>query len=554
MKKTVTINLNGIVFHIDEDAYMLLQHYLEQLSKQFSAEDEKEILNDIEARIAELFTEKLQNGKNVVEKPNVERVMEVLGNPSQFADNDNDDTDNQHAENDKRKRTNKRLYRDPENKILGGVAAGIAAYLEWNILLVRLLFVLFLFISVGWSFLLYLVIWIIVPEATTTAQRLEMHGEDVTIENIKTQVKNAQEYVQSDEFKSNAKNIGSRIERILSPIVKTVFIVVSSIVGFTLLLVSLSLLAAFVIALLHADILLAFLPFSVGSGYLAIIGIVSIFLLIITPTIGLFVGAIRLLSNKTPRKGKSVFGWILFTVWVISLVALISVVVRGTLEYKPSYTRSFAHYPAENRTLDGFHTILLHNGVHAEYTQDSTQQVQIMAPDYTLQNIHTEVNDSILNIYFDGETNSIFTKNFAIHIQSPTIKRIEVEGGSSITTNTAIKTSNLQLKVADLSQAQLLLDVEKNVNVISTGLSRVQLSGNTHHLDLNVSNASMANTIDLVSKTGTVNVQNAAKADIQVRDSVWIQANDAARVCYRGNPIIKQQAYNAAVVVRYNEQ
>jgi hypothetical protein len=64
----------------------------------------------------------------------------------------------------------------------------------------------------------------------------------------------------------------------------------------------------------------------------------------------------------------------------------------------------------------------------------------------------------------------------------------------------------------------------------------------------------MANTIDLVSKTGTVNVQNAAKADIQVRDSVWIQANDAARVCYRGNPIIKQQAYNAAVVVRYNEQ
>ena len=83
MKKTVTINLNGIVFHIDEDAYMLLQHYLEQLSKQFSAEDEKEILNDIEARIAELFTEKLQNGKNVVEKPEFPNHLPVCFIPQQ---------------------------------------------------------------------------------------------------------------------------------------------------------------------------------------------------------------------------------------------------------------------------------------------------------------------------------------------------------------------------------------------------------------------------------------------------------------------------------------
>ena len=553
MKKTVTINLNGIVFHIDEDAYVILQHYLELLSKQFSAEDEKEILKDIEARIAELFTEKLQNGKNVVEKPDVETVMEVLGNPSQFSDNGDDDTETQHTENEKRKINNKRLYRDPENKILGGVAAGIAAYLEWNILLVRLLFIVFLFISAGWSFLLYLVIWIIVPEAATTTQRLEMHGEDVTIENIKTQVKNAQDYVQSDEFKNNAKNIGSRIEKILSPIVKTVFILVSSIVGFTLLLVSLCLLAAFLIALLHADILLGFLPFSFGSGYLAIIGVVSIFMLIITPTIGLFVGAIRLLSNKTHHKGKSVFGWILFATWIISLIALISIVVRGSLEYKTAWNTSFIEYPAQTRNLEGFHTILLHNGIVAEFKQDSTQGVNVMAAEYDLTNIKTVVNDSILTVYYDGNSSTFFNKNLAIHIQSPTIQRIEIQGGSSIITNTPIKTSNLQLKVADFSQAQLQLDIEKNVNVISTGLSRVQLSGKTHHIDLHVSNASMANTVDLESKTGNIKVQNAAKADVHVSDSVWIHANDAAHVSYKGNPVIQKNSHNAAVIIQDNE-
>lgn len=549
MKKTVTINLNGIVFHIDEDAYILLQRYLEQVSKQFTAEDEKEILKDIEARIAELFSEKLQHGKNVVEKPDVEMVMEVLGNPNQFSE-DNETSETLNADNEKKKKTNKRLYRDPENKIFGGVAAGIAAYLEWNVLLIRLLFVLFMFISAGWAFLLYLIIWIIVPEASTTAQRLEMNGEDVTIENIKAQVKNAQDYVQSDEFKNNAKSIGTRIEKLLGPIVKIVFIIISSIVGFTLLMISLSVLATLVVALLHLDIIVGFLPFSIGSGYLAIVGLVSIFLLIVTPTIGLFIGAIRLMSNKPERKKRSLFGWVLFTVWIISLVALISVIIRVTVEFKSSFNTSFIHYPAENRSLDGFHTILLHNGVNAELIQDSTQQVSIMAPDYSLKNIHTIVNDSVLNVYYDGESNTVFNKNFAIQIQCPNIQRIEVKGGSSLKSNTVIKTNNLQLKVSDLSQADLQVEVKNSINVISTGLSRVQVSGKTHHLDLTVTNASIANTMNLESKTGNITVQNAAKADINVRDSLRIQASDAARVSYQGNPIIQQSSRNASMIIQ----
>ena len=92
MKKTLTINLNGIVFHIDEDAYQILQNYLNEVDKQFHSEEDREILKDIEARIAELFSEKLQNGKNVIEEVDVKEVMEVLGHPDQFAGEDEEKT------------------------------------------------------------------------------------------------------------------------------------------------------------------------------------------------------------------------------------------------------------------------------------------------------------------------------------------------------------------------------------------------------------------------------------------------------------------------------
>ena len=108
----------------------------------------------------------------------------------------------------------------------------------------------------------------------------------------------------------------------------------------------------------------------------------------------------------------------------------------------------------------------------------------------------------------------------------------------------------MQLKVSDLSQADLQVEVKNSINVISTGLSRVQVSGKTHHLDLTVTNASIANTMNLESKTGNITVQNAAKADINVRDSLRIQASDAARVSYQGNPIIQQSSRNASMIIQ----
>ena len=109
MKKTLTVNLNGIVFHIDDDAYEMLQRYLHEIADHFQSEDEKkEIMADIEARIAELFTEKLQKNKNVITLTDVEEIIEIMGKPSQYTDEEEETP--KASKNDKKQHNNSRIY------------------------------------------------------------------------------------------------------------------------------------------------------------------------------------------------------------------------------------------------------------------------------------------------------------------------------------------------------------------------------------------------------------------------------------------------------------
>ena len=149
MKKTLTVNLNGIVFHIDDDAYEMLQRYLHEIADHFQSEDEKkEIMADIEARIAELFTEKLQKNKNVVTLSDVEEIIEIMGKPSQYTDEEEETP--KASKNDKKQHNNsRRFYRDPDNAVLGGIAGGLSAYFNIDVTWIRIILVLLVFLGVG---------------------------------------------------------------------------------------------------------------------------------------------------------------------------------------------------------------------------------------------------------------------------------------------------------------------------------------------------------------------------------------------------------------------
>jgi len=182
MKRAISINLGGIVFNIDDDAYRELQAYLTKIESCFSdREESKEIMNDIEVRIAELFNEKITDYKKVITSKDVNEIIDVMGRPEQIGETEKESTYEQ------RERFGpsgyRRMYRDPDNRILGGVCSGMSAYWRIDPIILRILFVI-AFLGFGTGLIIYIILWVVLPEAKTKAQKLEMMGEKVNVSNI----------------------------------------------------------------------------------------------------------------------------------------------------------------------------------------------------------------------------------------------------------------------------------------------------------------------------------------------------------------------------------
>ncbi|MBL7012836.1 MAG: PspC domain-containing protein [Candidatus Marinimicrobia bacterium] len=174
MKKTNTINLGGIIFHIDEDAFIQLQNYLNTIRDHFSISDgQNEIVNDIESRIAEIMQEKKIG---IITKTEVDDVIAIMGKPEEYG---LDDTEDDFNEPSIIKNKTKRIFRHPDEKIIGGVCGGLGVYFNVDPVLFRLGFLLTLFLG-GFGFFVYLVLWIAVPEADSTTDRLKMEGKPIT--------------------------------------------------------------------------------------------------------------------------------------------------------------------------------------------------------------------------------------------------------------------------------------------------------------------------------------------------------------------------------------
>ena len=255
MKKTFNINLGGIVFHIDEDAYDLLDKYLSNLRIHFSKEEgAEEIVHDMELRISELFSERLNEKKQVVTLKDVEEIIAQMGKPEEFSEDTTQDTN----EYIKEEKGQKRLFRDPDNKVIGGVCSGIAAYLGWDVTAVRIIFIaLALPFILNGSLILngvviaYIIAWIIIPEANTATEKLSMKGMKVNVENIGKTVtdgfEKVNDYVKSDKPRSILHKIGEAIVSVVGFLVKAVLVIAAicfTPVLFILLVVCFSLLMA----------------------------------------------------------------------------------------------------------------------------------------------------------------------------------------------------------------------------------------------------------------------------------------------------------------------
>ena len=209
MNKTVNINLGGMFFHIDEDAYQKLTRYFEAIKKSLSnTNGQDEIIKDIEMRIAELIAEKHTNEKQVISIKELDEIIAVMGQPEDYRIDTDETTENRTFN---ASRVTKKLYRDKENAVLGGVTAGLAHYFGIDKAWLRIAIV-FLVLFYGVGIMAYIILWIVIPEAITTTEKLEMTGEPITISNIEKKVREEFDNV-SEKFKNaNYDKMGNQVK------------------------------------------------------------------------------------------------------------------------------------------------------------------------------------------------------------------------------------------------------------------------------------------------------------------------------------------------------
>ena len=253
MNKTININLSGIIFHLDEDAYNLFKSYLTEVKNALeSQEGREEIILDIEARIAELFAVRLEQSRHeVITIDDVNFICDTLGAPNDFKEEEESNKTHQ-----KETKSKKRLFRHPDEKVIGGVSSGIGAYFGVSMIWIRVIFLLLLF-TTGIGFLSYVILWAAIPQAKTTAQKLQMKGEPVNLSNIEKSVKEELNGVKErfgefrNESRENSKSFVHFLERIANfilqvfeRVIKFIFnffniilIIFASILGFALFMI-----------------------------------------------------------------------------------------------------------------------------------------------------------------------------------------------------------------------------------------------------------------------------------------------------------------------------
>lgn len=231
MKKTFNINLGGLPFIVDDDAYSMLTDYFESIRTAFSGDDfdANELVSDLEARAAEILAEILgETGGKIVSVEYVRMVMRRLGEVEEITEQVAIETLS-HSETANNEDTvlpppvmiKRRFYRDPIGKMLGGVCSGIATYLNIDVVWVRLIFILLCFMSLSTAFIVYLILWIVTPDANTPTRQMQLHGIQPTVDNIGKSVNNFFNGM-TGAIKTNAEESGHKAAHVFIRICATI--------------------------------------------------------------------------------------------------------------------------------------------------------------------------------------------------------------------------------------------------------------------------------------------------------------------------------------------
>ncbi|MFD2513410.1 PspC domain-containing protein [Pontibacter locisalis] len=479
MKKNISINLQGIIFHIEEDGYEQLSRYLASIRTYFSNyEDHEEIVADIEARIAEIFSARLAPGKQVISLEDVQYLIARMGDVTDFEVLEPMDEEIPHTapgpeaenaytttgpkklyrdinhkvisgvcaglanylkvdplwirlffvllvllgvvsagvsaatgiiiyvvlwiampQNDHLPETTvKKLFRDPEDKKLAGVASGIAKYFGVDVAVVRVIFLVLIFAG-GFGILAYIVLWIAMPEAVTLTERMQMQGDPVTLAGIEQTLKSNLNMRDSNGEESTLAKIILLPIRLISQIINWMGKALGPILAFLITLIrigagvillaisiglTIGLFSAFFVSLGLIEeseyLVLGDFPASVILNGFPRLGLVAGFIVGLIPLLLLIILAVSLLIKRTFLR--PIVGWSMFGVWLVSLFTLIATAMmfsnnfRRTGEVITTKTIPAAGY--ETIVLDAYDNNLDYDNIYIDVQESNGSDIEII--------------------------------------------------------------------------------------------------------------------------------------------------------------------------------
>ena len=359
MNKTVNINLAGISFHIDENAFGKLSRYLDAIRNSLKgSEGSEEIMQDIESRIAELFSEKIQIQSQVISLNELDEVIAVMGQPEDYEVDEEifeeETFSYQKAPKSRGNASHKQLFRDVDNKYIAGVSSGIGHYIGVDAIWIRLVWVLLVVAGMGSPIVIYILFWILVPAALTTSDKLKMTGEPINISNIERKFKEGFDSVADrvknvdyDKYGNKLKTGASNFFDSLGEVIATLFKVFAKLIGVFIIFVSLVTLISLVVGFFTVGTL-DFWGNNEFTEYISLVDTTNVPLWLLAlltllavgiPFFALFVLGLKLLISNLKSMSSTV-KIVLIVIWALSIIGLAILGIRQATEkaYDGNYT------------------------------------------------------------------------------------------------------------------------------------------------------------------------------------------------------------------------
>ena len=412
MNKTVNSNIGGLVFHIDEDAYQKLTRYFEAIKRSLSnSSGKEEIMKDIEMRVAELLTEKQKSDKHVINIKDVDEVIVIMGQPEDYRLDD--EGDEKAPEPFYPYTKSRKLYRDKDRGTIAGVCTGLGHYFGIDAVWLKILF-LILFFGFGTGFIAYIILWIAMPKAVTTSEKLEMTGEPVTISNIEKKVREEFESVSNkfkntdfdsmgNEVKTGATRVADGIGDVLVNIFKALAKVLGAIIvvtsSFVLLAICFTSIFMMFSSTMPENFILNHISTPIGletpiwmQGVLFLLaaGIPAFFFLIL---------GLKLLVTNMKSLG-NIVKFSLLGIWIIAVGILISLGIKEATQiaYDGKDVKKEVINITPNDTLyikfknNDFYSKNVYNHTDFKLTQDESNKEIIYSNNVSLEIMPTEEN------------------------------------------------------------------------------------------------------------------------------------------------------------------